>query len=153
MNNVYSGSRACPGPRFRVSGVWNQPQGVQESLIGCPFRMVPERQRASAPLGHLEALRQNRKIQLHNISNTTVKHKYIDICQFPPTRFKLSDFYNLLDNYQIAGMSRNKSGVSGIQVYQEYDFYWNILGYIKMSGHHSHIVIIIRVRYAMSDVR
>ena len=34
-------------------------------------------------------------------------------------------------------MSRNKSEVSGVQVYQEYDLYWNISGYIKMSGHYS----------------
>ena len=50
-------------------------------------------------------------------------------------------------------MSRNKSEVSGVQVYQEYDLYWNISGYKKMSDHHSRIVIIIRVRYVISDVR
>jgi len=51
------------------------------------------------------------------------------------------------------GMSRNKSGVSGVQVYQEYGLYWNISGYIMISGHHSRIVIIIRVIYVMPDVR
>ena len=46
-------------------------------------------------------------------------------------------FYSLLDNYLITGMGRSKSGVSGVQVYQKYDLYWNISRYNKMSGHHS----------------
>ena len=50
-------------------------------------------------------------------------------------------------------MSRNKSRVSGVQVYQEYALYCNISGYIKMSDHNSRIVIVIRVRMScqMSD--
>ena len=32
----------------------------------------------------------------------------------------IRDSYGLLDDYQISGMSKSKSGLSGIQVYQEY---------------------------------
>ena len=56
----------------------------------------------------------------------------------------LSHFNGLVGNYQISGMSRNKPGISGIQVYQEYRCIRSIVCteiyqvVIKMSGHHSH---------------
>ena len=47
-------------------------------------------------------------------------------------------FYDLLDNYQIPGMSRNRPGMPGIHVYQEHCLYYNVYQVeIKMSGHHS----------------
>jgi len=50
------------GPGRSTAGVWNRPQGLQEGLIGCPFQDGTKKEGASAPLGHLEALRSDRKI-------------------------------------------------------------------------------------------
>ena len=49
------------GPGCSIAGVWNQPQGLQEGLIGCPHQDGTKMEGASAPLGHLEALRSDEK--------------------------------------------------------------------------------------------
>ena len=63
-NNVYSGSRAYPGPRPRIVpllGGRNLPQGDQEGLIECPYQDGTMKEGASTPLGRLEAHRSDRK--------------------------------------------------------------------------------------------
>ena len=44
-------------PKCFVAGARNQPQGIQEGLIGRPFQDGTKKEEASTPLGHLEALR------------------------------------------------------------------------------------------------
>jgi len=46
---------------YSIACVRNRLQGVQEGLIGCPFQ-DGTKEGASAPLGHLKALRSNQKI-------------------------------------------------------------------------------------------
>ena len=49
------------GPGYSIAGVQNRPQGIQEGLIGYPMQDGTKKEGASAPLGHLEALRSTRR--------------------------------------------------------------------------------------------
>ena len=49
------------GPGRSITGAQNQPQGVQEGLIECPYQDGTRKEGASTPLGHLEAHRSDRK--------------------------------------------------------------------------------------------
>jgi len=48
-------------PGCSVTGVRNLSQGDQEGLIECPFQVGAKKEGANTPLGHLEALRSDRK--------------------------------------------------------------------------------------------
>ena len=62
-NNVYSPVHTRDhDPGCLIAGVRNQPQGVQEGLIGYLFQDGTKEEGANTPLGHLKALKLNRKI-------------------------------------------------------------------------------------------
>jgi len=95
-NSVYSGFRACLGPRPRAFHCWY---------------MEP----AARPTGGSYRMPLSRWYQKEG------RHRSPRSLGVPQVRPE--------DNYQILRMSRNKPGISGIQVYQEYDLYWNISRY------------------------
>ena len=44
------------GPGRSIAGVWNRPQGLQESLIEYPYQDGTKKEGAKIPLGRLEVL-------------------------------------------------------------------------------------------------
>ena len=152
-NYIYNGFRACPEQwpnnlafsqtRAAKHSWWidYNNRGVRTTLLRTPRgpQVEPQDFSYTTSLCHCK--------QNHNWSPSV-----------SPLRGISCPFYDLLDNYQCMGMSSSMSGVSWVYVVSGVRI---VLEYRYRSGHHSHIMIIIRVKYQacqvsgdhMSDVR